>query len=86
MIGSFGRGTLKKINVNGGTAATICDAPDGRGGNLESRRAYCVCTLSETSALSQVVNPNVSPVWRSHVERSLIAGRRFYPMAGTLSL
>jgi Tol biopolymer transport system component len=52
-IGFFASGKLKKVDVAGGPAVAICDAPDGRGGAW-SRTGVIVFAPTLATALQQV--------------------------------
>ena len=52
-VGFFAGGKLKKIDLAGGPAVTICDAPSGRGGAW-SRTGVIVFSPSNTGGLLQV--------------------------------
>ena len=52
-IGFFSNGKLKKLDINGGAAQTLCDAADGRGGTW-SRDGVIVFAPSSADALYRV--------------------------------
>lgn len=52
-LGFFAGGKLKKIDISGGPAITLCDAPDNRGGTW-SRDGVIVFAPTNTSALQRV--------------------------------
>lgn len=52
-LGFFAGGKLKKIDIAGGPAITLCDAPDNRGGTW-SRDGVIVFAPTNTSALQKV--------------------------------
>jgi len=62
-IGFFAQGTLKRINVSGGTPQLLCDALDGRGGAWNAN-GVIIFSPSRESALFQVTasGGSASPV------------------------
>ena len=59
-IGFFADGKLKKISVRGGSAVTLCDAPDDRGGSW-SEDGTIVFTSESRSGLSKISSAGGSP-------------------------
>ena len=56
----FGDGKLKKIDVAGGTAITLCDAPAARGGSWSSR-GQIVFAPNDTGGLFEVAAAGGTP-------------------------
>ena len=59
-VGFFAGGKLKKIDIAGGPAVTICDAPAGRGGSWS--RTGVILFANTTSGLQQVPAAGGTPV------------------------
>ena len=59
-IGFFADGRLKKISVRGGSAVTLCEAPDDRGGSW-SEDGTIVFTSESRSGLSKISSAGGSP-------------------------
>jgi serine/threonine-protein kinase len=59
-IGFFANGRLKKISVQGGAAATLCDAPDARGGSWGDDGTI-VFAKDNVSALTRVSSAGGTP-------------------------
>ncbi|MCM3872355.1 MAG: protein kinase, partial [Pyrinomonadaceae bacterium] len=68
-IGFFSAGKLKKIEVPGGPALTLCDAPDGRGGTWNSG-GVIVFAPSALSSLYQVSAAGGVPVPVTKIDSS----------------
>jgi len=92
-IGFFSQGKLKKVEVAGGPAQTICDAPQGRGGTW-NQNGVIVFTPAGTEPLYRVAAAGGKPARvteldPSHNERShrfpwfLPDGRHFVYLART---
>jgi serine/threonine-protein kinase len=60
-IGFFADGKLKKISVNGGAAATLCDAPAGRGASWGDD-GNIIAALDLRGVLSRVPSEGGTPV------------------------
>src|SRR5262245_3922146 len=59
-LGFFAGGKLKKIQVSGGPAIVLCDAPSGRGGTWNEQNAI-VFTPAESSGLMRVAAAGGEP-------------------------
>jgi eukaryotic-like serine/threonine-protein kinase len=61
-LGFFQDGKLKKIDVTGGPAVTLCDVPDGRGGAWSKKDVIVFAPGSLNSVLSSVDAAGGAPV------------------------
>jgi len=60
-VAFFAQGKLKKISVDGGAAITLCDAPNGAGGDW-GEDGNIVATLALAGALSKIPSAGGMPV------------------------
>jgi serine/threonine-protein kinase len=75
-IGFFADGKLKKISVGGGSAVTLCDAPDAKGANWGDDGAILAAFNRGTTGLVRVPSGGGTPVLvtepsKEHLEREV---------------
>jgi eukaryotic-like serine/threonine-protein kinase len=74
LVGFFADHKLKKVPANGGTAVTLCDADDGRGGSW-SRTGTIVFAPDPFGALMQIPAAGGTPVAVTTVDKATLTHR-----------
>lgn len=78
-LGFFAEGKLKKVNVSGGQAQIVCDAPNGRGGTW-NRDGVIVFNPDALGGLYRVPSWGGSPVPITTLEASRYESSHRWPM------
>jgi Tol biopolymer transport system component len=78
-VGFFVSGKLKKIDVSGGPAQTLCDAPNGRGGTW-SKEGVIVFAPDVFSALERVPSAGGTPAPVTKLDTSQAQASQRWPL------
>jgi Tol biopolymer transport system component len=75
-VGFFANGKLKRLDLEGGSALTLCDAPGGRGGSWSAQNVI-VFSPGVRGGLQQVTSSGGSPIEVTSIEGTPFTSHRW---------